>query len=257
MSVELEKILRPVDTPVPPFPPKFMKVASGEDMVIRQVSREEVPDLLPYVEPLLHVERDYYDIVAARVYAELLAYARYRVQDEYVLVAQIDGEVCAIVNGRFLNKDVGVSFHTLALRRGLRVGAHAFAAKMEYHIDIVKQKEVLIVAESPIGFRRWMIEYNLEKRFDVAHELGGVPSWALTKEIFDKARASLVVGQRPVPDALLKKAMAGLLPPSSPPKPPPDLMAATRAKNDPTGTALMLQRWNLARPPEEPKKGKV
>ncbi|MFH0878694.1 MAG: hypothetical protein V2A34_03185 [Lentisphaerota bacterium] len=242
MSVELEKILRPVDAPVPPFPAKYMKVASGEDMVIRQVSREEIPDILPYVEPLLHVERDYYDIVSARVYAELLAYYRYRVQDEYVLVAQIDGELAAIVNGR-VSGDVGVSYHTLALRRGLRVGAHAFAAKMEYHIDIVKQKEVLIVAESPIGFRRWMIEYNLEKRFNVAHELGGVPSWALTKEIFNKARSTLVVGQRPVPEALLKKAQAAILPPSSPPKPPADLMAATRAKNDPTGTALMLQRW--------------
>jgi hypothetical protein len=243
MAIELETILRPVEHPVPPFPPKYMQVASGEMMVIRQIDREEVPDLLPYVEPLLHVERDYYDIVSARVYAELLAYYRHRVQDEYVLVAQIDGELAAIVNGRFLNANVGVSYHTLALRRGLRVGAHAFAAKMEYHIDIVKQKEVLIVAESPIGFRRWMIEYHLEKRFDVAHELGGVPSWALTQDLFDKARDTLVVGRRPVPEELLKKAKAGILPPSSPPKPPQDLLAATRAMNDPTGTALMLQRW--------------
>lgn len=245
MSVDLEKLLRPVETPVPPFPPKFMKVASGEDMVIRQISREEIPQILPYIEPLLHVERDYYDIVSARVYAELLGYYRYRVQDEYVLVAQIDGELCAIVNGRFLNKDVGVSYHTLALRRGLRIGAHAFAAKMEYHIDTVGQKEVLVVAESPIGFRRWMIEYQLEKRFEVAHELGGVPSYSLTKALFEKARDTLVVGRRPVPDALLKKAEAAILPPSNPPKPPPDLLAATRAKNDPTGTALYLSQWAL------------
>jgi hypothetical protein len=245
MSVDLESMLRPVDTPVPPFSPKFMKVASGEEMVIRQISREEVPDILPYIEPLLHVERDYYDIVSARVYAELLAYYRHRVQDEYVLVAQIDGELCAVVNGRFLNKDIGVSYHTLALRRGLRVGAHAFAAKMEYHIDIVGQKEVLIVAESPIGFRRWMIEYQLEKRFEVPHELGGVPSYALTKALFDRARDTLIVGRRPVPEALLKKAQAGILPPSNPPKPPVDLLAATREMGDPTGTALNLQRWKI------------
>ncbi|MBP7829385.1 MAG: hypothetical protein KA248_05670 [Kiritimatiellae bacterium] len=246
MAIELEKILRPVDTPVPPFPPKYMKVASGEDMVVRQISREEVPDLLPHVEPLIHVERDYYDIVAVRVYAELLGYYRHRVQDEYVLVAQINGELAAIVNGRSLNKDVGVSYHTLALRRGLRVGAHAFAAKMEYHMDILGHKEVLIVAESPIGFRRWMIEYHLEKRFNVAHELGGVPSWALTKPLFDAARDTLVVGRRPVPEALLKKAQAAILPPSNPPKPPADLMGATRSKNDPTGTSLLLSRQKLA-----------
>jgi hypothetical protein len=234
MSVDLEKILRPEDVPFPPFPAKFMTLADGQEMVVRQIGRDEVPELLPHVEPLIHVERDFYDIVAARVYAELLGYYRYRVQDEYVLVAQINGELAAIVNGRRVNADVGMSYHTLALRRGLRIGAHAFAAKMEFHIDILGQKEVLIVAESPIGFRRWMIEYRLEKRFEVPHELGGVPSYALTKEIFDRARGSLVVGRRPVPDRFLAKAKAGILPPSDPPKPPPDVLAARRAKSDST-----------------------
>ncbi len=243
MAVDLEKILRPVDNPMPPFPAKHMKVASGEEMVIRQVTRDEIPSILQHVAPLVWVERDFYDVVAARVYAELLAYYAHRMQDEYVLVAQIDGELCAVVNGRMVNKDVGMSLHTLAMRRGLRIGAHAFAAKMEYHMDILGQKEVLVVAESPIGFRRWMLEYNLEKRFDIAHELGGVPSWALTKELFDKARDTLVVGRRPVPDELLAKAHEAILPPSDPPRPPEDLLAATRARYDPTGTALVLQRW--------------
>jgi hypothetical protein len=244
MSVDVEKILRPVDNPIPPFPPKYMMLAGGEEMVIRQVGREDIPDILCHVEPLLHVERDYYDVVAARLISELLAYYRYRVQDEYVLVAQIKGELVAVVNGRLLNKDVGMSYHTVALRRGLRVGAHAFAAKMEYHLDIIGQKEVLIVAESPIGFRRWMIEYGLEKRFNMAHELGGVPSWALTKALFDKARETLVVGRRPVPKHLLEKAQAAILPPTDPPKAPADLLAATRSLYDSTGTALMAQRWN-------------
>ncbi len=243
MPVDLEKILRPVDTPMPPFPPKYVTLASGDEMVIRQVGRDEIPDILPHVGPLVYVERDFYDIVAARVYAELMSYYKHRVQDEYVLIAQIDGEIAAVVNGRMVNEDVGMSLHTLALRRGLRIGAHAFAAKMEYHMDILKQKEVLIVAESPIGFRRWMIEYNLEKRFDIPHELGGVPSWALTRELFDKARGTLVIGRRPVPDELLAKAKEAILPPSDPPRPPEDLLAATRSLYDPTGTVLLLQRW--------------
>lgn len=245
MAIDLEKLLRPVDHPVPPFSPKFVTLANGEEMVIRQIGREEIPALLPHVAPLAQVERDYYDIVSARLYAELLGFYRHRVQDEYVLVAQIDGHLAAIVNGRLLNPDVGVSYHTLALRRGLRIGAHAFAAKMEYHIDIMKQKEVLIVAESPIGFRRWMIEYQLEKRFNVAHELGGVPSYALTKKLFDRARESLVVGRRPVPERLLEKACQEILPPTEPPKPPFDLLAATRAMYDSTGTALRASRQKL------------
>jgi hypothetical protein len=245
MAIDLEKILRPIDSPIPEFPSKFMTLAGGEEMVIRQIGREEIPDLLPHVEKLMHVERDFYHIVASRVYAELLGYYTYRVQDEYVLVAQIDGELAAIVNGRRVGPDVGMSYHTLALRRGLRIGAHAFAAKMEYHIDILKQKEVLIVAESPIGFRRWMIEYKLEKRFEIPHELGGVPSWSLTSEIYDKARSSLVVGRRPVPEHLMAKAKAAILPPSDPPTPPIDLLAATRSLYDSTATALIEQRKRL------------
>lgn len=245
MAIDVEKILRPVDTPMPDFPPKLMTLSSGEQMVIRQVGREEIPDILPYVEPLIHVERDFYHIVAARVYAELLSYYTHRVQDEYVLVGQIDGELATIVNGRRVNADIGMSFHTMALRRGLRVGAHAFAAKMEYHMDILKQKEVLIVAESPIGFRRWMIEYKLEKRFDIPHELGGCPSWSLTRELFERARDTLVVGRRPVPEALLAKAKAGILPPTDPPTPPADLLAATRSLYDSTATALIEQRKRL------------
>lgn len=242
MPVDLEKILRPVDSQVPPFPAKYMTIASGEEMVIRQATRDEIPQLLTYVEPLIHVERDYYDIVAVRVYAELLAYYRYRVQDEYVLVAQIDGEIAAIVNGRQVSPDVGMSYHTIALRRGLRIGAHAFATKMEYHMDVLGHKEVLVVAESPIGFRRWMVEYKLEKRFEIPHELGGPPSWALTRPLFDRARDTLVVGRRPVPEKLLAKAHEAILPPSDPPTPPEDLLAATRSMYDSTGTALMSQR---------------
>ena len=239
MPVDLEKLLRPVDSPLPPYPAKVVTLAGGEQMVIRQVSRDEIPDLLPHVEPLIHHERDFYDIVAVRVYAELLGYYRYRVQDEYVLCGQIDGELAAIVNGRIVNPDQGMSYHTIALKRGLRVGAHCFAAKMEYHIDILKQKEVLIVAESPIGFRRWMIEYNLAKRFELPHELGGCPSYALTRELFEKARGSLIVGSRPVPAALLKRAHDNITAPSDPPKPPADFLAATRAKYDSTGSAII------------------
>jgi hypothetical protein len=250
MAVDLEKILRPIDTPMKPFEAKYMTLASGETMVVRQITRDEVPDILVHIEPLLHVERDFYDVVAARVYAELLAWYRHRMQDEYVLAVQIEGELAAVVNGRQVTPDLGMSLHTIALRRGLRVGAHAFAAKMEYHIDILGHDEVLIVAESPIGFRRWMIEYQLEKRFDTAHELGGVPSYALTRELFERARSKLVVGRRPVPPEILAKAEAGILPPSDPPTPPTDLLAATRSLYDPTATALIAQRTLLGKEAE-------
>ena len=47
MAVDLEKILRPVDHPLPPYPAKYMTVASGETLVIRNDAGEE---LLEFVE---------------------------------------------------------------------------------------------------------------------------------------------------------------------------------------------------------------
>jgi hypothetical protein len=190
-----------------PYPPKYITLANSKKMVVRQVSREDVPTLLKAVRPTLDIPRDYYDIVGARLYAELLGWYRYRVRNEYCLVGQVDGYVVGIVNGRMLNKDVGISFHTLAIDRGLRVGAHLFASKMEHHIEYLGQKEVWITAESPIGFRRWMIEYGLIKQEDVQHELGGATSYKLTRDLYFETKPRLVAGTRPIPKALLDKAL--------------------------------------------------
>ena len=203
---DLEGILRPPERQLFPYPPKSIYLATGEQMVVRHAAREEVPVLLEAIAPLLYVERDFYDIVGARTFAELLGWKRYRVRDEYCLVGLIDGQLVGLVNGRILSPKVGVSYHTLALRRGLKVGAHLFASKMEYHIEILKQKYVYITAESPIGFRRWMLEYDLTHRPDISHELGGVDVWTLTPELYFAAKDRLVVGERPVPDELMESA---------------------------------------------------
>lgn len=67
-----------------------------------------------------------------------------------------------------------------------------------------------IVAESPIGFRRWMIEYGLKNAGDcypeIHHELGGVPTHILTKEIYDAVRDEKVTGTRPVDPEVLASA---------------------------------------------------
>jgi len=109
-----------------------------------------------------------------------------------------------LVNGRMYDENIGISYHTLALKRGLRVGAHLFAAKMEYHLEMLGQKEVWITAESPIGFRRWMITWRLKLRPGIQYELGGASTWALTKEIYEQRKSDLVFGERPVPKELLE-----------------------------------------------------
>lgn len=210
IDMELEAVLRPPQLEMAPYPPKVITLANGMKMVVRQITREDVPALLKAVYPCLTIERDYYDIVSARLYGELLAWYRYRVKSEYCLVGQIDGYIVGAVNGRLETEKVGMSYHTLAIDRGLRIGSHLFAAKMEYHIEYLGQDSVLIVAESPIGFRRWMIEYPLEKT-NIPHELGGGDSYRLTREIYMKARARLVVGDRPVPLEMLEYAEDNML----------------------------------------------
>ena len=206
IDMELEAVLRPHQYEMAPYPPKMITLANGKVMVVRQAQREDVPGILKSVHPCLFIERDYYDIVSARLYGELLAWYRYRVKSEYCLMGQVDGFLVGIVNGRLENEKVGMSYHTLAIDRGLRIGSHLFAAKMEYHMEYLNQEEVLIVAESPIGFRRWMIEYPLEKT-TIPHELGGGDSYLLTRDIYFKAKPRLVVGDRPVPQHLMDEAM--------------------------------------------------
>jgi len=209
----VEASLRPPESEFIPYPAKVVDLKSGARMVVHEVGREAVPHLLEAVRPLISVSEDFYDIVAARTYAELLGWYRYRVKDEFCLVGTIKGELVGLVNSRRLTKSVGMSYHTLAFRRGDRIGAHLFAAKMEHHLDFLKQDEVWIVAESPNGLRRWMGEYNLIPRPEQWHELGGVPTFVLTKALWEANKAEKCKGgTRAVSRELLQEAQKMLLP---------------------------------------------
>ncbi len=205
VDMELEAVLRPPEFAQAPYPAKVITLANGKRMTVREVTRKDVPTLLKAVHPTLFIDRDYYNVVGARIYAELLAWQYYRVQNEFCLVGQVDGILVGMVNSRMYSPETGMSLHTLAIDRGLRVGAHLFAAKMEHHIEYLGQDEVLIVAESPIGFRRWMIEYGLEPT-TIPHELGGAPSYRLTRDLYFASKSRLVVGDRPVPGDLMAVA---------------------------------------------------
>ncbi len=207
---KMEQSLRPPELEMKPYPAKIITLANGEEMIVRQAKREEVGVILGTIQPLIGVQKDFYDIVAARMYAEVLGWYEYRVANEFVLIGSIDGEIAGIVTSRLVDGKEGVSLHTMTIKRGLRVGAQLFAAKMEHHIDILGNDEVHIVAESPIGFKRWMIEYALEDRSAqfpaLRHELGGVPTFTLTRKLWENIRADKCTGTRPVPPVKLAKA---------------------------------------------------
>lgn len=212
----LELKLRPPELGIVPYPPKMITLASGEIMVVREARREDVGALLGTVYPLIGVPTDYYDIVATRMYEEILGWYRHRTANEFILVGAIDGVIAGIVTSRSVTPKLGMSLHTLTIKRGLRVGAQLFAAKMEDHIEYQGADEVYIVAESPIGWKRWMIEYALEDRSDqypeIRHELGGVPTFVLTRKLWDAVKDSKCTGTRPVPPEILATADKLIMP---------------------------------------------
>ena len=219
MSVD-EDILRPKPNKInpdnTPYPAKYINLVDGSKMVVRQINREETRQVIPLFYDIVRLsDYQYFDIVGARILSELLAYINYRVHDEYVILGQDGntGEVLGLVNSRLtVDPKVGMSLHTMTFKRGLRVGAHLFVAKMENHF-LLGNELVYIVAESPIGFRRWMEELRLEPRPEIEHELGGVPSFALNKDNWvNYVKPERLFGERPVPEDLLENCKSIKLP---------------------------------------------
>ncbi|MFX1283731.1 MAG: hypothetical protein ACFFB5_08750 [Promethearchaeota archaeon] len=218
MSID-EEMLRPPQNEInpenTPYPPKYINLVDGTKMVVRQITRDEVKQVIPLFYDIVKLsDFQYYDLVGARILSELLAYINYRVHDEYVFLGQNGktGEVLGLVNSRLtVNPKIGMSLHTMTFKRGLRVGAHLFVAKMENHF-FLGNEEVYIVAESPIGFRRWMEELRLEPRPEVEHELGGVPSYCLTKENWEGyVVPERLFGERPVPEEYLSTVTTNII----------------------------------------------
>ncbi|MHA1944477.1 MAG: hypothetical protein ACXADW_00375 [Candidatus Hodarchaeales archaeon] len=219
MSVD-EEMLRPPQSKInpenTPYPSKYINLVDGTKMVVRQISRDEVMEIIPLFYDIVKINKDYYDLVGARILGELLAYVQYRVRDEYVLIGQNGetGEVLGLVNGHLTdNPKTGISYHTMTFKRGLRVGAHLFVAKMHNHF-LLGNEEVLVVAESPIGFKRWMNELRLTPdKLGRVHELGGGPTYVLTKENWETyVEPERLFGESPVPDDLLENCKTIKLP---------------------------------------------
>jgi hypothetical protein len=62
MDMKLEAMPRPLARKMPPYPAKAITLATGKQMVVRQVDRKAVPKLLEAVKPTLKIPRDYCDI---------------------------------------------------------------------------------------------------------------------------------------------------------------------------------------------------
>jgi len=184
---EIEPLLQAPPMDLKPWPGAVVALKDGRTLYIRQARLEEAPKLMGYMKRVMEVEHDFYDIVGARVYAEILGWYRQRLKDPYTLVGLIDGQLAGFCNGRLMNEDINISLHTMALARGGRIGAVMYYAKVHYAFEILGNKEFWATYESYNGWHRWGLGMAQPSYPwpEVQHELGGARVYYITKKYWD------------------------------------------------------------------------
>jgi hypothetical protein len=185
---EVEAVLQGPALQLKPWPGALVRLKDGRELYIREARLDEAPKMLEYMKKVMDIGRDFYDIVGARVYAEILGWYRKRLKDPYTFVGLIDGQWVGFANGRLFNEDINISLHTMALARGGRIGAVMYYAKAYYAFEILGNKEWWATYESYNGWMRWGLgmaqpSYPWPEQ---QHELGGGRIYYVTKKYWDQ-----------------------------------------------------------------------
>jgi len=181
---EIEPLLQAPPMGLKPWPEAMMTLKDGRILYIREAIPEDVPAMLGYMKKVMEVEKDFYDIVGARVYAEILGWHRKRLKDPFTLVGLIDGEWVGLANGRLMNEEIALSLHTMTFSRRGRVGWAMYYAKTYYVMEILGCEEWWSTFESYNGWRMAGISMAQPSYPwpDVQHELGGARVYYLTEK---------------------------------------------------------------------------
>jgi len=185
---EIEALLQAPAMDLKPWPGAMITLKDGRKMYIREARLEEAPKMMAYMKQIMEVEHDFYDVVGARVYAEIIGWYRKRLKDPYVLVGLIDGVWAGFANGRLMSEDINISLHTMALLRGGRIGAVMYYAKAYYGFEILGNQEWWATYESYNGWHRWGLGMAQPSYPwpEYQHELGGARIYYVNKAYWDK-----------------------------------------------------------------------
>jgi hypothetical protein len=181
---EIEPLLEAPPMGMAPWPGATIALKDGRTMYIREAKLEEAPAMMKYMARVMEQDHDFYDVVGARVYAEIVGWYRKRLKDPYTLVGLIDGEWVGFANGRLMNEDVNISLHSMALARGARIGAIMYYVKTYYAFEILGNKETY---ESYNGWHRWGLGMAQPSYPwpEYQHELGGARVYYVTRNHWD------------------------------------------------------------------------
>ncbi len=181
---EIEPLLRAPSLDSKPWPEAFLPLKDGTTLYIREAKREETDAMVAYMKRVMDVKHDFYNIVGARVCAEILGWHTQRLKDPYLLVGLIDGLWVGLANGRVMNEKINISHHTLALTRGARIGAAMYYVKAYYAFEILGAEEFWSTPESYNGWLRYIVGmaqqcYSWPEH---QHELGGGRIYYVTRK---------------------------------------------------------------------------
>jgi hypothetical protein len=188
---EIEPILQGPSMKLPPWPEATVTLKDGRTLYIREAKLEEVPEMLGYMEKVMKVTKDFYDIVGVRVYAEILGWARKRLKDPFTLVGLIDGEWVGLANGRVMDENISLSFHTMTFVRRGRLGWAMYYAKTYYAMEILKAREWWSTFESYNGWRMAGIEMAQPTKPwpQYQHELGGARVYYIDRLLWESVKS--------------------------------------------------------------------
>ena len=186
---EIEPLLRAPAMDIKPWPEAYLPLKDGSTLYIREARREETDAMLDYMKRVMDVRHDFYNIVGARVCAEILGWYTMRLKDPYLLVGLVDGLWVGLANGRLMNERINISHHTLALTRGARIGAAMYYVKAYYAFEILGSEEFWSTPESYNGWLRYIVGmaqqcYSWPEH---QHELGGGRIYYLTRKYWQTA----------------------------------------------------------------------
>jgi len=184
---EIEPLLQAPPMNLPDWPEATITLRDGRTLYLRQARVDDVPLMLEYMKKVMEVDHDFYDIVGARVYAEILGWYRKRIKDPFHILGLIDGEWAGLANGRVMNENIAISLHTMAFARRGRVGWAMYYAKTYYALEILGCKEWWSTFESYNGWRMAGLEMAQPTYPwpEYQHELGGARVYYLTKKMWD------------------------------------------------------------------------
>jgi hypothetical protein len=185
--VEIEPLLQAPSMDLKPWPEAMLTLKDGRILYLREMKDTDVKPLLDYMKKVMEVDKDFYDIVGARVYAEILGQYRSRIKDPFTIIGTINGQLAGFANGRMMNEDVAISLHTMTFSRRGRIGWAMYYAKTFHALEILGAQEWWSSFESYNGWRMAGLEMAQPSYPwpDTQHELGGARVYYVTKDYWD------------------------------------------------------------------------